>query len=828
MHLLLPFKTQVSAFKCVDSKQSLVTVIEGRGPHITSGASLPSTQGCHPCFTLTPPSLGLSASKSDPPHVSRFCFPPHILCRLINSRPALIILSPPNMTDPTMSSDAPGHPDETADLDPAPVQLRYPTIDSGASLESLLYNSTPASCETLAVMAPGGTTPPLTLEESWASLDTSDFSHDDDDARSESTDAGSLVDISSAHDTESAVEEESRSEGGAEERRHTDLPLARFVQESESLTQSVQQQLSTYESIEDTLILQCRAVQSREDVLELEYVRDQPKATGRTSARETIVMAISQQTLSLPDRPVRISYYGAPASQDAKDDLLGKIGAALVAPSSTTSSRTSLTSTCFNIVPTEFGPGSKPAFADLIPTQAQMAVDELALLKPDLDRSCNIRFALNQGMMFESRAAGSREQPSSDEWRPDLLVMQVGYEDDVEAASVTRILELAARHCWPTIIVAKDATVKCPYDLGCLSLSVTREIQTEQGIVHVKGPIDLDSFIALDTDQLSRHIEHIIQHEYVRRKEADKAVQQRRSVMENLRQQISGKEGAARGFVLHAAEAESHVEARTTAENSLLNEVTKIWSTLEVRRHVKDTLFTLIVMMLGIYIVSFSQNLSSKSSEPAISNGTTDSTTTTVTATLAINSATNTAAPPPDHEVVLYDPASFEQMWHRLLSMPVTEPESEKACDEDKGGSKMLAEPAVDEGEFQVEDSTVDRFTRWLRLRIGRKGIRAAQKNTRNVMETSFREEKQLQIREMHRALRNFYKDVSRRAPKVSKRYLKELVTRSQGHLKKARWSSEKGLERLVSEQKELLSRAQHQVKHLFHVKKRRHFFGRG
>lgn len=738
------------------------------------------------------------------------------------------------MTDKTASEDPITSSDETTHLPSQSVHLKFPTIDLNTSLESLLSYSTPTTSEASTIMATL-TAPPPAMDESWASLDISELPHDDDDdddTQSVNSDTGSLVDLSSVHDTESVAEDESQDELGIDTERVTSMLKRGFSGHSEQVGQPDEQDLSSGDSMQDTIIMQQSTIQSSMFSISMEYSRQTALTPDPQSPflKETMTMKISPKDLKPFDTPVRICYYGSPYCSNSKDELLGKIGAALLAPASDTTSQTPTSSTCFNIVPTEFGPGSKPAFADLIPSQTQMTVDELSVvLNPsDQHQHDTMHFALRRGIVLDSMLGRPLADSDCKDFRPDLLVIHLSEKDVRDRGSqFAGLRTLAYRHCWPTIVVADDDSF-IPSVLDSVPRGYGIQVSTESfdGIDHHHSvrPIDLDTFMALDTAQLSRHIRHVMDHNYEM-----SPTQEKRSFLGSIC--VCFFNAYPRQYIVKLNQGKSKETASPSSRKSWFGEATQIWSRVEGRKYVKDLMFTLIVMMLGVYIVSFSQNLSTKvnglvgiDNATSMSSNTDGTATVTATSAVAITTTTNTATMSSNQDVALYDPVSFDQMWHRLTGRPVVEQEDTNSANGVPVEEKETLQPEVPKEPVGVKD-VVDHFTQWISPKL--KALRGP--NGEGILAGYMKSRPKYKLRtemqDLHEKLQDYYKDVTANVPKISlssQKHLEDLVARSQHLLRKTRWAGAKKLEKLIAEQKSLLSHAQHQARHIVSPKKKK------
>lgn len=744
------------------------------------------------------------------------------------------------MADQSADRDPPPCSDETTHLPPQPVHLKFPTIDLNTSLESLLSHSTPtASVASIIMAAPAS--PPSALEESWASLDIADLSHDDDDTQSVNTDPDSLVDLSSVHDTESAHEDESQDELGADEDRVQVISMLKksFSRNSEQVGQPDQQDLSIGDGMADTTMFHEAQVQSSTIGITMENIKHSVLTSDPQSPfiTETITMTISSQDLKPFDTPVRVCYYGSPYCSNTRDELLGKIGAALLAPTATTNSQTPTTSTCFNIVPTEFGPGSKPAFADLIPTQTQMTIDEVSVvLNPlEIQEQDTMHFALRRGVVLDSMLGKAPADNDCKDFQPNLLVIHLSQKDLKDRGSQFHGLrQLAYRHCWPTVVVADDDSfVQEAFDSPALQYDIQVTTRTFDGQKHESSirPIDLDTFMTLDIAQLSRHIKHIMDYSLEK-----SPIQESQTIKHTIRQYLTNT--SPRQYVLKLNQGTTGEPSNSVTHQSWIGEVEQLWSRVEGRKYVKDFMFTLIVMMLGIYIVSFSQNLSSKVNElvgqanstsvSSISDGTA---TVTTTSAIAITTTPSTAIPASNQDVALYDPVLFDQMWHRLTGRPLPEQETDKLPKE-----ILTTEQDVPQAEIRKQPAGVktmfDDLTQWLVPRLGAWWT-AGDEVVAEYLDSLHNFELRKEIFDLHRKLRHFYTDAIAKGPPMSlssQKHLRDLVDRSRHVLEKTRWARKEKLEKLVAEQKSLLSHAQHQARQIVSAKKKKRtsFFKRG
>ncbi|KAJ9662913.1 hypothetical protein H2198_001141 [Neophaeococcomyces mojaviensis] len=723
-------------------------------------------------------------------------------------------------------------PEEGSQLQGERYQLRYPTIDLTTSLDSLLTFSYPSS--QASTIMPPAVDPTPALDESWASLGTSDFSREDD-LQSETTDAESLVDLSSTQDTESVIEEDESSEHGAEEAEQLSMVTTSAVAKAVEPVEIGEQEQHLEEAMDDTIILRPSEDQPNRTWTHLEYVcaatnmnSISPSPTGlhETNQPTLIHMNVSNESLSTSNKPFRIAYYGIGAARVSREELLGKIGAVLVA-----SATKHEVNECYNILPTEFGPGSKPAFAELIPSQAQMAVYNITILKHTPDRPKSIRFASKQGMVFESKPAVSAcSSNREEEERPDLLVVQLCRDDLADDFyTAKQLIELAKRHCWPALVVSQDSSaglypILCPH-----SLFKKTEIQTLEGPRTVKHPIDLDSFLRIDTDQLNKHIGYIISMAEMRQRAMQPpttlATQLRNRAFRFLRTPASAAQ--LDRYVLEKVEpSEKSVAQR--AEHTLFKELRQFFLGIDHQKLLRDAVGSFAVMLVGLLLVFIYQNLPGRfwkmqghlSGGSALSNPT--SLTTTVTATSALPLTSTAPSTLSDESAV----GSFDHMLHRLIGKAKVE---EVELPEDIPSTPTPTEHAAS---LDVRQETrvgvankVESFLSNLAAKVDSAQDRINESGKKfKSRRRAAREHNRQEIQDMHVKLQRFWDDTLKGVHELGEHShdsFAKLVAQSQKLLAQSRKAGGKRLEKLVQDQKALLLKAQKQAQNIAELPKK-------
>lgn len=701
--------------------------------------------------------------------------------------------------------------DSTKDI---PVALHFPTIDINHSFEDLLTNSTSSSTATIRMARPSNDGPGL--DESWASLDVSDYSQDEE-LQSVNADSESLVDLSSTHDTDSVADEEVQSEK-AEEVEEEDQAASMVTIEPADVPEHIeahQEQSIQEEDEDDTIILPESQVQPSDDTIDLEFNGPGPRNTSRR-----ITMTVSKSPLRIQGQPLRIAYYGLGVTYPAKEELLGKVGAALLAPSST-DTRT------FSILPTEFGASAKPTFAHLIPSQAQMVVDEITPFEAD---EVDLLNRGEIGAKINGRAyCSQKRQPftsgAGTTFQPDIMIVQIGEQIETtlsQARDLTGFVQLAQRHSWPTIIVMDCDRIGKWDILSSLNLAVSTTFSN--GMIIVGDPIPLDTFLRLDTMQLNKHLAHL-DGKKTSHKFWDPITQYPIDLYQDFKQTLKPDSVAPR-FELVVCSPDRK-QAPSKPQSTLLKAVKTYVPDVNYRECGKQLLVSMVIMMLYGCILSASHALFgesgslswealkstssvSASSIPMVSVPVVAPTSPTSsllpvsvpTTTSSDPSAIPSTVPRIEQDMVIYDPIRFDQLWERLTGGPSAAPAPEPEI------VKPIEDPKPTQSDsISTSSSIADKITSWTAL-IGDFHAHVQQR-------IKTKKEMRAQIKELHQKLAAFSDDVHHSVDDVSKHtqvYLKHLVKRSQKHLRRAHFAGLQSLSDILVEQKRILGKAQRQA----------------
>ena len=410
------------------------------------------------------------------------------------------------------------------------VDLRYPQILLQASFASLLSSSFPAAVEGPVTTMPASE---HSLSESWTSLSEADYTQDED-SRSEATGVMSLLDTNASEDSRSEVEQEEASDmDGDEEQDQVASSMQEPVQLPTPIQTSVAQlrEAQPYDSTSTIGAPSPNAIKfdeaelwprtGRMDLMHSVKVFDDeekahlakyiPQVLRAAQLNGTIRMTTSRRSIRR-DRPFRLLYSGSPLATETRAEILKKVGDVLVA-SSDLNIRHDMNASRYHVIPSEFGPGSSPNYAELIPLQfQQMIVDECIAAEAFKQESTHsqIQLKYKSGHSILSMWDGSAYRvPKGSGWDPpDLAIIFVREDDGTERQLFSgRLNEFTSRHDIPTIVIRDDNDWSSSYDYivpDRRSLHMCVESRAT-GILQIL-PIDLSSFINLDASQLNKHI----------------------------------------------------------------------------------------------------------------------------------------------------------------------------------------------------------------------------------------------------------------------------------------------------------------------------------
>ncbi|KAJ5160040.1 uncharacterized protein N7482_007044 [Penicillium canariense] len=416
--------------------------------------------------------------------------------------------------------------------------LQYPTFPPlSASVDEWLSRSRPANNMTsdqpldLASKA---------LSDSWADLSVSDL-HSEDGSRSEHTDIGSLIDQTSPDDVASLDERYSSSEVGPEEYQQEDENGTRDELQGATVSQQFPILFSQGEAAIDDSNLTAQPV-FRQSIDSIEFVEPEKwpemervelkhtihifeEATASEmkgwlphNLHDSILMATVKQTMTKVsldlDKPYRVLYIGQP---DSRNIILDKIGDVLVSSSTAGSQTSSAESSRYHVVPTSFGAGAVPNFAELLPIHVQLVVDECkeASAESHETQPSTLHLDFKNRPSCRSWWDGDEYRISSaSEWTlPDVAILFVSGRDSPAAIKTRRYVHaFLERHGIPAMVISEEPLWKLagepiPVNHNSLHMCLeSRHSQTGQTAVLRRYPIDLKTFESITPGQLNRNL----------------------------------------------------------------------------------------------------------------------------------------------------------------------------------------------------------------------------------------------------------------------------------------------------------------------------------
>ncbi|KAL2829982.1 hypothetical protein BDW59DRAFT_141568 [Aspergillus cavernicola] len=432
------------------------------------------------------------------------------------------------------SSEPPSRPPHTAS---STSHLQYPTLPPlSGSVEEWLSRSRPISMTS----TPPTDHPRHSLSDSWATLSASDV-QSEDGAPSEQTDVGSLIDQSGPDDVASLDERYSSNDdmdGNYEEGLDNDDYDSRSeISESQVLRPSFPQIGC---SIEDSnLTTQTAFRQSTGSIAFVEpdnwpeAERVQLKHTIRlidgpeiaelgesisSQLTDSTLMATVQQTMTKrsidTDKPFRVLYVG---SSDFRGIILDKLGDVLVSSTASGFESSSTESSRYHVVPTSFGAGAVPNFAELLPIHFQLIVDECleATSESHINKPRTINLKYKNRPECTSLWTGTEYGIlSSTEWAlPDVAIIFLSTLDTLTAMDTQKLARMfMERHGVPTMVISERPLWKMsrePITVNHHSLHMcleSRHSSTGKTAVLRRYPIDLNTFESITPSQLNRNL----------------------------------------------------------------------------------------------------------------------------------------------------------------------------------------------------------------------------------------------------------------------------------------------------------------------------------
>ncbi|KAJ5492236.1 hypothetical protein N7453_010333 [Penicillium expansum] len=421
--------------------------------------------------------------------------------------------------------------------------LQYPTLPPlTASVEEWLSRSRPANMTSYQLSDHS----PKNLSDSWATLSVSDI-RSEDGSHSEQTDTGSLIDQASPDDVASLDERYSGSEAEAqdEDNQEDDGIDRDEVQCTESVSQELPALFAARRTtIDDSTTTTKPSFPHTSDSIEFvepekwpEIERVELKHTIRIfegaaaselksrlpyNSTDSILMATVQQTMTKQsldlDKPFRVLYVGQPGFRNI---ILDKIGDVLVSSSCAGSETSSAESSRYHVVPTSFGAGAVPNFAELLPIHVQLVVDECleATTNPHVDRpnTLNLKFK-NRPVCTSAWTGSDYHVTSATDWTlPDVAIIFVSDLDDAVAVKTQRLAHMfLERHGVPAMVISEEPLWKMAGEVIPLNhnslhtcLESRHPVSGETAVLR-RYPIDLKTFESITPGQLNRNLASLV------------------------------------------------------------------------------------------------------------------------------------------------------------------------------------------------------------------------------------------------------------------------------------------------------------------------------
>ncbi len=413
-------------------------------------------------------------------------------------------------------------------LEQSSIELTYPQIPVPSSFADLLSYSAPTKMANESQSDHQETA----LSESWATLSEADYSFDDD-LRSETTDAASLVDNTGADDVHSIddrTSDASSQDDYSDKHMSQELPPQKVLVESTKTLgpesggparasrsgrpielERAESQIEA-EFAEATQVIHSFSHEEVDEVTQYTLNSDE-----HSQFVGSVCMTISKNSLELK-RPLRLLYIG---DTSARAEILTKIGDVLMADPGTQRSRRQLDSSRYHVVLASDASDSSSNHPDLIPIKTQIVVDDCtsaASIKHE-QAPDQIFLSFKNGSLYSSRWNGTTyEVSSASEWStPDLAVFFVAHDDHPMVKQRHQLAHaFVSRHRIPALIISETTTWTSrfndlPIDHQAPHLRIQARLeQTPGGCLTLRLlPIDLETFESLESDQLNKNFAYL-------------------------------------------------------------------------------------------------------------------------------------------------------------------------------------------------------------------------------------------------------------------------------------------------------------------------------
>jgi hypothetical protein len=356
------------------------------------------------------------------------------------------------------------------------------------------------------------------LSGSWTNLSDVDYSLDDD-LRSETTDAASLVDHTGPDDVHSICDR--TSEGSCQdtqsERDEPDelSPHDILFESARTLKADTGSNSIVLQRQADSIdALSCNAKLILRSYTHGEINEYLPLGSANDPEENLlgcVSMSMSQNTLNV-GRPFRLWYIGSPT---ARVRILAKIRDVLRATSEQPPSRCRPDSSQNTSFSSGDVPGSTAAIQDSNNVPAQMTVDDcttVASIEHDTD-PMQIFLSFKNGTLYSSRWNGTKfEVSSASEWIcPDLAIFFVAPDDHLLLRQRHQLAEIfVSRHNIPSLNISETLGWTKPSNFSPQPSRLQYRIERSASVFRTpillrSLPVDLETFETIDSTQLSQH-----------------------------------------------------------------------------------------------------------------------------------------------------------------------------------------------------------------------------------------------------------------------------------------------------------------------------------
>jgi hypothetical protein len=427
-------------------------------------------------------------------------------------------------------------PDLSVLVEESSIELNYPQISLPSPLATLLHHS---ASTTMANRSEPDNPDPA-LSESWTNLSDADYSLDDD-LRSETTDAASLLDHTGPDDVHSIDE---RTSDTGSEGAHSDRSMSQDLSPHESLIDSAKTlRTESVSALQESRLghpISLRPAANSDktefeevtQILEVFNDKDADEIAGCVPSGEDccrivgrVCMTISKNNLDVA-APFRLLYIG---DKWARAEILAKIGDLLMAGPEPRQNRHKMDASRYHVVPSSCNSDSPSNHPDLVPIKTQIIVDDCftaASIKNEGEDD-HIFLSFKNGSLYSSRWNGTIHEVSSPSpWTPpDLAIFFLAHDDPAELRQRHQIAhDFVSRHQIPWLIISEtrwwtESFTDRSIDHMSPHFRIAAEFEQDQAEASElrRLPIDLETFGRLEPGQLNKNFACLYNHARTRK-----------------------------------------------------------------------------------------------------------------------------------------------------------------------------------------------------------------------------------------------------------------------------------------------------------------------